>query len=327
MSRLNHEGIPERCAPALVVLAAGIGSRYGGLKQIEPVGPSGATILDYSVFDARRAGFARVVFVIRAEMQDEFRARLGDRIARRLPVEYVFQRLEDLPAGFGVPTGRTKPWGTAHAVLAAAGAVREPFAVINADDLYGAGAIRAIGEFLSDSARAGGRGGPGAESSGAGESTYALVAYRLRDTLSEHGAVSRGVCRCTPEGWLESITEIAQIRPGGAGGLFRDAGGVERELPADTPVSMNLWGFTPDVFEHLRSGLRRFLERHGGSATAEYYLPAAVGEMMQSGRARVRVLTTAERWCGVTHREDLPRVRAHIAGLVERGVYPHDLWA
>jgi len=310
--------------PALVVLAAGIGSRYGGLKQIEAVGPGGATILDYSAFDAQRAGFARVVFVIREEMQAEFRTRLGDRIARRLPVEYAFQRLEDVPAGFGVPAGRTKPWGTAHAVLAAGRVVREPFAVINADDLYGAQALRVIGEFLS---RASSGPAPTPPPAAGDAATYALVAYRLGETLSEHGAVSRGVCRCTADGWLASITEIAGIRPGPGGGHYCDEDGLERELHAETPVSMNLWGFTPDVFEHLGAGLEAFLEREGHSTTAEYYLPTAVRELMQAGRARVRVLATDERWCGITHRQDLEAARRYIAAQIERGIYPQVLWA
>ncbi len=314
---------PHR-GPALVVLAAGIGSRYGGLKQVEAVGPGEATLLEYSVFDALGAGFARVVFVIREEMLAGFRERLGDRIARRLPVEYVFQRLDDVPDGFRVPAGRTKPWGTAHALLAAGRVVREPFAVINADDLYGARALRVMGEFLS-------RGRPGSAPNSppaaGGMATYALVAYRLGETLSEHGAVSRGVCRCTADGWLESISEIAGIRPGPAGGLYRDEDGLERELHAETRVSMNLWGFTPDVFDHLRAGLEAFLEREGHSTTAEYYLPTAVRELMQAGRARVRVLATDERWCGITHRQDLEAARRYIAAQIERGIYPQVLWA
>lgn len=310
--------------PALVVLAAGIGSRYGGLKQVEPVGPGGATILEYSVFDAQRAGFARIIFVIREEMLAGFRERLGDRIARRLPVEYVFQRLEDVPAGFSVPTGRTRPWGTAHAVLAAGQVVREPFAVINADDLYGAEALRVMGGFLSGGDLASNQTPSQADG---GTAIYALVAYRLGETLSEYGAVSRGVCSCTPDGWLESITEITGIRPGSAGGRYADASGLEQELPAETPVSMNLWGFTPDVFEHLHTSLRVFLERHGQSTTAEYYLPAAVQELMQAGRVRVRLLATGGRWCGITHRLDLEGARRYIAEQIERGVYPQALWA
>lgn len=291
--------------PTLVLLAAGIGSRYGGLKQMEAVGTGGA-ILDYSAFDARRAGFGRLVCVIREEMLADFRERLGDRIARHIPVEYTFQRLDDLP-GCSPPPGRTRPWGTAQAVLAAAAKVQGAFAVANADDFYGAEAYRQLLAIAT-----------------APPDTHVLVAYRLRDTLSEHGAVSRGVCRVAG-GLLESITEITRIVKRGRDGVHRDENG-EHVLPGETPVSMNLWAFQAGFFDHLRAGFRRFLESNVASSSAEYYLPFAVQEQMAAGQARVAVLQTGERWCGITHRDDLPAVRQHIAALVERGVYPHDLW-
>jgi hypothetical protein len=295
--------------PTLVFLAAGIGSRYGGLKQMEPVGPGGA-ILDYSAYDARRAGFGRIVCVIREDMLADFRERLGDRISRHIPVEYAFQRLESLPGEFHVPPGRTRPWGTGQAVLAAGELVNGPFAVANADDFYGAQAYQELRRIERLPLEA-----------------HVLVAYRLRDTLSEHGAVSRGVCelRDGTSGLLKRITEITKIEKRGGDGVYRDESG-EHVLPGDTLVSMNLWAFQPSFIDHLRTGFRRFLERQGNSTSAEYYLPAAVQDQMAAGDARVQVSVTSERWCGITHRDDLPAVRTHIAELVERGVYPRDLW-
>ncbi len=302
--------------PTLVVLAAGAGSRYGGLKQMEPVGPGGATILDYSAFDARRAGFERVVFIIRPDMQADFRAVIGDRIARHVGVDYAFQRLEDLPAGAAPPPGRTKPWGTGHATLCAADVVRGPFAIVNADDFYGAEALRLIGEFL---------GGPSMAAPD-GATVHAMVAYRLSDTLSDSGSVSRGVCRCSHDGWLESISEKTRIERCPEGGRSRGESGEAEILPAETPVSMNLWGFRPDFFEQLRIGFTQFLSANATSPSAEFYLPAAVQELIHARRARVRVLRTTDKWIGITHRDDLPKVREHIALLVRRGVYPAQLW-
>lgn len=295
--------------PTLVFLAAGIGSRFGGLKQLETVGPGGA-ILDYSAYDAKRAGFGKLVCVIREEMLADFRERLGDRIARHIPVEYAFQRLDDLPAGFAAPAGRTRPWGTAHAVLAAAAKVQGPFAVANADDFYGPESYAQLSGI-----------------SGAGPGTWILVAYRLRDTLSEHGAVSRGVCSLGQDAppTLKRITEITRIAKQGSDGVYEEQSG-RHTLAGDTPVSMNLWAFGAGFLDHLRRGFAAFIEKNGTSATAEYYLPVAVQEAIDAGAAQVRVALTRERWCGITHRDDLPAVRAHVAALVERGAYPRDLW-
>ena len=299
--------------PTLVILAAGLGSRYGGLKQLEPVGPGGATIMDYSIFDALRAGFGRIVFVIRAELEEAVRAAFGRRYEAQAPVAYAHQRLDDLPVGFTLPDGRTKPWGTGHAVLAAAGQVDGPFAVVNADDFYGAKAFAAIGEFLRtapDSALP----------------TYAMVGYTLRDTLSDSGTVSRGLCRCTPEGWLERITEVTGVARSGRDARHPGPDGTEQTVPGDTLVSMNIWGFQAAVFDQLRSGFRAFLDVNSGNPKAEFYLPAAIQEAIRADQARVRVLPAGAQWCGVTHPQDRADASEFIHGLVARGDYPAELW-
>lgn len=281
----------------LVILAAGLGSRYGGLKQLEAVGPGGATLMDYSLYDAHRAGFGEAVFVIRPDMQETF----GDYAARfepRLPWRAALQRLEDVPPGVGVPSSRTKPWGTAHAVLAAAPFVRGPFAVLNADDFYGAEAFAALAEFLRHHA-------------GDRPPSHAIVGYRLRDTISEAGPVNRAVCRIDAEGWLRSIEEVTGIEAGS------DAQGI---------VSMNLWGFTPAVFDTLRDGVIEFFGS-GDTRQEEYLLPTVIRSAVQRGECRVRVLEPAGRWFGITHRADRPRVAAALRALVDAGRYPERLWA
>jgi len=286
----------------LVVLAAGMGSRYGGLKQIDPVGPAGETGLDYAVFDALRAGFSRVVFVIRQDFEALFREKIGARYAGRVAVDYVFQAVETLPEGAAAKGGREKPWGTGHAVWCARDAVPENFAVINADDFYGADSFAQLARFLG-----GARGGE-----------FAMVGFRLANTLSEHGAVSRGVGAIGEGGALRSIVEQTSITPAevGRGGRFS----------GDEIVSMNCWGFTPALFEALEAQLREFLVAHGHEAKAEFYLPAAVSTMIARGEARVRVLPTGSSWFGITYRDDRPRVSAAIAELVRRGVYPARLF-
>lgn len=287
----------------LVVLAAGMGSRYGGLKQVDPMGPAGETVLDYAVFDALRAGFSRVVFVIRRDFEALFRDKIGARYAGRIPVDYVFQSIDALPAGFAAPPGRAKPWGTGHALWCARDVVRENFAVINADDFYGRDSFAQLAHFLAD----------------AGESEIAMVGFTLANTLSEHGAVSRGVCAVGDDGRLAAIVEQAGIKPADIGLGQKFSGG---EI-----VSMNCWGFTPAVFAGLDAQFREFL---GSLATdhmkSEFYLPAAVSTLIARSEARVRVLPTASAWFGVTYREDKPRVEAAIARLVAEGNYPARLW-
>jgi hypothetical protein len=300
--------------PALVLLAAGVGSRYGGLKQIEGFGPHGETIMEYSIFDALRAGFGKVVFVIRAEVESVFRESIGSKIGKRIETQYVHQRIDALPGGFAVPEGRTKPWGTGQALLAASEVVSEPFVAANADDFYGASAYAAIGDFLVKNAAA-------------APPPFAMVGYRLRDTMSEQGTVSRGVCACDADGWLKSITETHKIEKHGNDGRAPEAGGGMRMIPGDTRVSMNFWGFQPVFFDVLRDGFERFLTASAGSQTAEYYLPTAVQEAMAERGALVKVLTSDDAWCGVTHRHDKSAVESMLRGLVGNGVYPEALWS
>ncbi len=306
---------PAVPAPALVVLAAGMGSRYGGLKQIDPVGPAGEAILDYSVFDALRAGFSRVVFVIRRDIEDAFRASVGARFERHVQVDYAFQQLDDLPAGLTVPEGRTKPWGTAHAILAARHAVRTPFAVINADDFYGAEGYRHLAAHLS-CAPAGDR-----------APDHAMVGFILRNTLSEFGSVARGVCSVSPEGLLRSVTETTGIEPFGAAARAVAPDGSITPLTGDETVSMNMWGFQPHIFDDLLTYFRAFLRARAADPKAECYLPAAVTSAIDAGRARVRVLRSSDTWFGVTYREDRPRVIQSLRELIAAGRYPEQLWA
>jgi hypothetical protein len=295
--------------PALLVLAAGMGSRYGGLKQLDPVGPGGETLLDYSVHDALRAGFGRVVFLIRRDIEEEFRAKVGSRYAGQVAVDYAFQQLDDLPDGGTPPADRAKPWGTAHAVWCARGVLTEPFAALNADDFYGADSFRRMAAFL------------GAVDPGAQPPEFSMVGFRLDRTLSEHGTVARGLCEVDGSGLLLGVEELTDIARGPGGAIV--SGG--RELPPAASVSMNFWGFTPQVFPLLESGLRQFLAAHGTNPKAECYIPTAVAGMISDGTARVRVLPTTSPWFGVTYREDRPQVVESLQQLVNAGEYPAKL--
>ncbi len=298
---------------ALLVMAAGVGSRFGGLKQLEPVGPSGERLLDYSVYDALRAGAGRVVVVLRREMEEGFHALLGQRWASRAEVVYAFQDLDDVPAGFAGPPGRSKPWGTGHAVLAARRAVTGPFAVINADDFYGTEGLALLANFF-------------ATARSAVQGSHALVAYRLGNTLSDHGSVSRGVCRLDGEGRLAGIDERLGVRRREDGSIWAEGGDPPLPLDPDAPVSMNLWGFGPDLFGHLEERFAAFLAERGQDPTAEFYLPTAVTDLIDAGLATVEVFTTSSRWFGLTHRQDTVAVRRHLEELGERGIYPPRLW-
>lgn len=299
--------------PTLVILAAGMGSRYGGLKQVDPVGPSGETIMDYSVFDAVRAGFDRVVFVIRRDFEEVFRTTIGAKYAGAVPVDYAFQSIDDLPPGFTVPAERAKPWGTAHAIRAARGVVQAPFAAINADDFYGRDAFQRLAEFLT-------------QPRAAARPRFAMVGYRLDQTLSEHGSVARGVCDVDAAGRLVTVTEMTKI--------VRVAGGAEnREDPARPValtgaerVSMNLWGFTPELFTALEARFPAWLAAHAQNPKAEWYIPFVVDELVGEGAAEVQVLPTESAWFGVTYREDKPLVVAAVQRLVQAGEYPAKLW-
>lgn len=296
--------------PTLLVLAAGMGSRYGGLKQMDPVGPGGETIIDYSIYDALRAGFGQLVFVIRRDIEAQFREVIGARFDKRLPVQYVFQELARLPGGFAVPAGRSKPWGTTHAILMAADAVHEPFAAINADDFYGAHAYRTLAEHL-----------------GSGSPDFAMVGYILRNTLSAFGSVARGVCQTDANGNLTHINELTRIERDGPGAAKNTEGTLITRLTGDEPVSMNFWGFTPAVFPQLREVFDAFLRQSGQDLKAECYIPNTVGALIKAGKARVKVLPTTASWFGVTYREDRPRVVESIRQLIARGDYPEKLWS
>ena len=296
--------------PTLLVLAAGMGSRYGGLKQMDPVGPNGEAIIDYSVYDALRASFGKVVFVIRKAMEKPFRQFVAARFEGHIAVEYVFQELDDLPTDFVAPAGRIKPWGTTHATLMAARAIHEPFAVINADDFYGAEAYRVLARHLqSDSP------------------DYAMAGFILRETLSSFGAVSRAVCRVSADGYLQSISEMKNVEPDGFHARNTGATGTITLLSGSELVSMNMWAFIPRVFEKLQEQFRRFLELGNSSLQSESYLPSAIDALVSCGEARVKVLRCGEAWFGVTCREDHPRVVERISRLIQDGYYPKRLWS
>ncbi len=301
--------------PTLVVMAAGIGSRYGGIKQIDPVGPSGEILLDYSVFDALHSGFEKVVFVIRKEIEEVFQERVDSTIRARCEIEYVIQSLEVVPEGFDVPPTRKKPWGTAHAVFLCKDVVHEPFGVINSDDFYGRASFVALAHWLSE------------VDDRAGVYEICLVGYPLSNTLTEHGHVSRGVCAVSPEGYLLNIHERKRIKRFGNIVKYAKDDGTWIEIPADSTVSMNMWGFTPGIFTELRGRFPPFLQEHADNIeSAEYLLPDVVGELVREKRAMVRVLPTSARWFGVTYPEDKTAVRKGIQDLISRGVYPKDLW-
>jgi len=299
--------------PSLVVLAAGVGSRYGGPKQIDRVGPGGATLLDYAAFDGKRAGFERVILVVREGMEKEVREAVGDRIARRIPLAYAVQG-DALPPGFVPPSGRTKPWGTGHATLAAAPLLDGPFAVINADDFYGAGSYRVLAEYLRRPDR--GR-----------VPEFAIVGFPLVTTLSPDGPVSRGVCTVDGNGFLVSIREVLKVERDGENARELDESGAGRPIPGATPVSLNFWGFGKALLPALEAGFRRFLEENVGSAKAEYFLNTAVQALVDQGGARVRVLGGGGPWGGLTYPGDRPRLAALLQSLTARGEYPRDLWA
>ncbi len=299
----------------LVVLAAGMGSRFGGIKQVQPVGPHGELIIEYSAYDALRAGFGRLVLVIRKDIEADFREAIGRRLERRMDVQYVFQELEaGLPEGRSKSAplqgfaARTKPWGTAHATLVARPAVRGPFAVINADDFYGASAYRTLAAHFEAS------------------TDYAMVGYPLNQTLSEHGTVSRGLCATDAAGRLTGITEVTKIEKTASGARYFDAAGQAQELSGNEIVSMNFWGFTPAVFPQLEAKFRAFLETRGHDPKAEIYLPTTLSELNQSGEARIALHRSEDAWFGLTYKEDMASAQAAIRALVSAGKYPGPLW-
>ncbi len=297
----------------LVILAAGMGSRYGGLKQIDPITDNNEFIIDFSIFDAVKAGFDKVVFIIKEENYEAFRDTVGARVEPYIKVEYAFQSLDKLPKGFSIPEGREKPWGTSHAVLCAREFIDDNFAVINADDFYGRDAFIKLAQHLS--------------SIKATDTNYCMIGYILRNTLTENGTVSRGKCVTNDSGMLSSITELTKIKTDGEDALYLGEDGEWHALAGNTIVSMNCWGLTPAIFDSLESGFVRFLSGEGGKALkSEYYLPGAVDDMMHEGKCDVKVIATTASWYGVTYSEDKPAVKASLRRLMESGEYPEKLW-
>jgi NDP-sugar pyrophosphorylase family protein len=301
--------------PTLIIMAGGIGHRYGGLKQIEPVGPEGEILIDYSIYDAIRAGFGKIVFLIRREIEDIFRERVGRAVERHVETAYVFQTLTSLPPGFSVPAQRTKPWGTGHAVLACKDVVDTNFAVINSDDFYGPGAFDQLAGYLRQAQDQN------------GVYDYCMVGYVLSNTLSEHGSVARGVCQVSQDGYLEGIVERTRIERFADGVKYTLDGEHWIPLPADSTVSMNMWGFTPSFMEELAGHFPRFLASTADLTTAEFFLPNIPNALIQAGKAQVRVLKTDEKWFGVTYPADRPIVQDAIRRMVAEGIYPQKLWA
>ena len=297
----------------LLVMAAGMGSRYGGLKQLDEVGPSGETVMDYSVFDAMRAGFDRVVFVIRKDIEEAFRAAIGSRYADRIEVAYAFQDMNDLPAGFRVPEGRTKPWGTGQAVYAARKLLDGPFAVINADDFYGADSYRKLAGYLKSAPED-------------GKIRGCIASFVLSNTLSENGSVSRGICSADAAGNLSKVVENTKIfrRDGKVISVQED--GAELEFTGEELVSMNSWGFMPELVGELERLFTGFLEEHGTELKSEFYLPFAVDTLIREGRAEIKMLKSEDSWFGITYREDKPFVQAALRKLVAEGAYPEKLF-
>ena len=295
--------------PTLVIMAAGMGSRYGGLKQLDPVGPNGETLLEYSIHDALAAGFGKVVFVIRRDFEAAFKEKIGEKFTDKIDVRYAFQALDDLPAGFRVPDGRTKPWGTGQAVLACKDLVNEPFCVQNADDFYGAAAYQTIAEGFGQLA----------------ETESCMVGYLLKNTLSPHGFVSRGVC-ATADGYLSAITERTHIETNANGAVQFVENDVATQMTGDEIVSMNFWGFAPEFFQTLEEKFIEFLAERGGELKSEWYIPDIVTSMMKNGETRVKALSCESSWFGVTYPADRPTVVAALKAKHAAGEYPAKLW-
>lgn len=299
--------------PVLVIMAAGMGSRYGGLKQMDPIGLSGEVILDFSVYDAIQAGFQKVIFIIKKEMESDFRDMISRGAGRHIEAAYVFQDINDLPPGYSVPADRVKPWGTAHATLCAAPAIDGPFAVLNADDFYGRAAFQKIYQFLSE-----------------GEARrLAMIGYQIENTLSESGYVSRGICEANPSGLLTRVIERVHIEKRGSEAAYTEDGGQSWiPVPAGTPVSMNFWGFTAEVLDEIKKRFAPFLDKtlKENPQKGEFYLPLLVDELLREGSYTVRILKSPDKWYGVTNREDKASVAQSIQAMQKEGIYPAKLW-
>ncbi len=299
--------------PTLLVLAAGMGSRYGGLKQLDQVGPSGETIIDYSIFDAIRAGFGKVVFIIRRDIETAFKEAVGSRYAGKIEVDYAFQQLDALPEGFTIPAGREKPWGTGHAVLVAKDVINEPFAVINGDDFYGRTGFQLLADYLSkatDSAKA----------------DYCMCGFVMRNTLSDNGTVSRGICTIDADGNLSEVVEHTTIERNGNAAKSLMADGSAVDFTGDEVVSMNMWGFTPSLFDNMTAMFTEFLRKQGSEMKSEFFIPLVADTLIKQDKATVKVMKSTDEWFGITYREDKPQVVASIKALVEQGEYPAKLF-
>ncbi len=302
--------------PALVIMAAGMGSRYGGLKQIDPVDEQGSIIMDFSIYDAKEAGFGKVIFIIKEAIETEFKKNIGSRMERHIPTEYVYQELNKLPQGFSIPEGRVKPWGTGHAILCCKDIIQEPFAVINADDYYGRQAFQEMYRYLTTH-------------EDQDKYQYAMVGYHLNNTMTDHGYVARGICSMDERGKLVDIHERTHIEKRGKDGAYtEDEGATWTILPGETVVSMNLWGFTPSILGELDKRFGAFLEKSlpHNPLKCEYFLPFAVDEILKEGKAEVTVLQSTDHWYGVTYKEDKETVVQAIRQLKEQGLYPEKLW-
>ncbi len=298
--------------PTLFVLAAGMGSRYGGLKQLDGLGPNGETIMDYSVFDAIRAGFGKIVFVIRKDFENDFRSIVLKKYEGKVPCEVCFQSIDKVPAGCTYNKERTKPWGTNHAVLMAKDIIKEPFAVINADDFYGKESFEVLAQFLC--------------SVEGKQNAYCMAGYRVGNTLSENGSVSRGVCKTDADGFLTDVVERTSIERINGNIVFKDENGELVQLQENTPVSMNMWAFTPEYFDYSEQAFKQFLKEHGQELKAEFYIPTVVNDLIVAGKATCKVLDTPSKWFGVTYAQDRQGVVDKIAKLIQEGVYPHKLF-
>ncbi len=305
----------QKSNPILVVMAAGIGTRYRGLKQIEPIGPTGEIILDYSIYDAIQAGFKKLVFIINRDIEEEFRSRIDQTIGRHCQAVYVYQELNNLPAGFEVPQGRKKPWGTGHAVMCSKDVVAAPFAVINADDFYGRSSFQALYAYLKET------------HVGARQYDFCMVGYTLENTLTEHGHVARGVCEIDEQGNLVNIYERIHIEKFSQSVMYTEDDTTWIELAADSVVSMNMWGFTPGLFVELQKRFSNFLSHNTADLLhAEFFLPEVVNQLLDEKKAMVKVLPTQERWFGVTYKQDRITVKKAVLNLVHEGVYPQNMW-
>jgi len=299
--------------PTLLIIAAGLGSRYGGLKQIDPVGPNGEIIIDYSMYDAISAGFGKLVFVIRHHFEDAFREKIGRKFEGVIDTAYAYQELDACLDGFQLPPSREKPWGTGHATLVAGNVIDKPFAVVNADDYYGPDTLKAVADYLR-------------RDDSADSTDYAMAGYILRNTLSDHGEVARGICQVDSEMFLTKVTEREGIHKDADHVIYLDEQGRKCRLKGDETVSMNLWAFRPSVFPHLQDQFREFLSTRGHDSKAEFYIPSAIDYLVTSGKASVKVLPTHDTWFGVTYRPDRDIAAAKIIDLIKQGRYPAKLW-